>query len=207
VLVVENFLLIALDPKHGTATLPRRSPRLEKLCAASLLVDLAEVGHLALHGDSLQADLEFPVTHPLLEQALGALGEQSRPTAAAIDAIAKRMSSLPARVADVLVRRDVLHRVRPAPWIFTRTSYPLRSVQARNSAIESLRTAAHARQTDLPGLTLLMLFDVAGLLPKFLDARDHEAAEARLMDLNTTHEQASETLRVLAAVRKALLDG
>lgn len=207
-LVVENFLLLALDPKQGIATLPRRSPRVENLCAAALLVDLAEVGHLMLHGNFLQADVEFPVTHPLLEQALAALGEQSRSSTAAIEAIAKRMSGLPARVAEGLFRRDVLHRIRQSHWIFfKRTLYPLRSVQARNSAIESLRIAAHGNGNDLRGLTLLLLFDVGGMLPKFLDAHDHEAAEKRLIALNATDAQASEPMRVLAAVRSALLDG
>src|SRR5262249_43106771 len=107
-LVVENFLLLALDPQLGMPALPRRAPRIGNLAAAALLIDLAEAGRLRPHAGKIQADAEFPVTHPLLEQAIEALGTQPLPAAEAIATIARRMRPLAPRVADGLFRRDVL---------------------------------------------------------------------------------------------------
>ena len=206
-LVVENFLLLALDPKLGVASLTPRSPSLEKLCAAALLIDLADIGQVSLRGNILKADMEFPVTHPLLRQALSALGSQPQSPAAAMDSIARRMR-LPARVAEGLCRRDILHRFRNRYWfLFRPPYYPLRSVQARNTAIDHLRIASREATSEPRGLALLFLLDVAGTLPRFIDAHDHEAAEHRLLALNSFNVKGNQTMQILAAVRGALLDG
>jgi hypothetical protein len=114
------------------------------------------------------------------------------------------MAPLPQRVLDALYRRDLVHRLESRDWLLRkRVRYPLRSMQARNEALQHLQSAAH--QDDPHGLALLMLADMSGLLAAHLQARDHEAAMQRLLALNAVGADDPPARRVLAAIRAALL--
>ena len=87
--------------------------------------------------------------------------------------------------------------------LLRRVRYPLRSVQARNEAVLSLRHAVHT--DDVHGLSLLLLTDLSGMLPDLLEAREHEVAVRRLLALNTPAADADDMHAILARVRAVLL--
>jgi hypothetical protein len=120
---------------------------------------------------------------------------------------AHRLAPLPQQVLDGLFRRDLVHRHRQRDWLLRkRTRYPLRSMQARNEALQHLRDAVHrGNDDDLHGLALLILLDQCGLLSTNLQARDHERGMRRLLALDAVGAHAPETLRVFALIRAALL--
>src|SRR5581483_4055656 len=183
-LIVEHFFLIACSPQAGRPTWPRRTPDAETLAAAALLLDLAVQGRLRLVDAKLHADTRVPLTHPLLARALHTLDAHPVPTSAAIPLVARRLHPLPEHVLDGLFRRDLVHRDEERSWLFRkRVLYPLRSVQARNEAVQSLRHAI-GDEHDLHGFAVLLLAEISGMLPLLLQAREHEAAEAHLLALN-----------------------
>ncbi len=100
-----------------------------------------------------------------------------------------------------MAKRDFLLRQK--------VRYPVRSMQARNEAVDALRTAASASYDpddhDLNGLALLFLTETAGLLGVTLKAKEHEEARKRILVLNDVTSQSSETLRGLAYIRAALI--
>jgi hypothetical protein len=203
-LIAEHFFLIACDPRSGTLTWPRRDQDAGKLVAASLLVDLAVHARVHLRDGLLRVDSQLPSNYPLLGEAMHLLAEEKTTVASGIDLIARKMSPLPPKILDALFRRDFMHRIEYRDWrLRRRLRYPLRSVQARNEALKSLQSAAHA--DDPHGLALLMMADVTGILAKHLNAHDHAPAVQRLLALNHVETWAPQSMRVLAAVRDALL--
>lgn len=204
-LIVEHFFLIACDPRAGLPTWPRRTQGAAQLAAAALLLDLATQGRLVLGPDQqLAADTRLPLTHPLLTAAIHAIAAHPVAPQAALEQIARKLNPLVEKVLDALFRRDLLHRNESRRWLLLRrVRYPLRSVQARNEAVASLK---HAVQTDdVHGLALLLLSDLSGLLPTLLDAREHEIANRRLLALNDAGAAPDQTHAILARVRAALL--
>jgi hypothetical protein len=203
-LIAEHFFLIACDPRSGMLTWPRRDQDAGELVAASLLVDLAAHERVHLHDGLLRTDSQLPSNYPLLGEAMHLLAEEKTTVAGGIDLIARKMSPLPPKILDALFRRDFMHRIEYRDWrLRRRLRYPLRSVQARNEALKSLQSAAHA--DDPHGLALLMMADVTGILAKHLNAHDHAPAVQRLLALNRVETWAPQSMRVLAAVRDALL--
>ena len=152
----------------------------------------------------LHADAGFPLNNPLLTEAMHLLAARDMAVEEALAVLARQMAPLPQRVLDALFRRDVMHRLESRDWLLRRrVRYPLRSMQARNEALQQLQDAAH--EDNPHGLALLMLVDLSGLLAAHLQARDHEAAMQRLLALNAVGADAAPARRVLAAIRAALL--
>jgi hypothetical protein len=205
-LIAEHFFLIALDPLAGVPSWPRRTQAADQLAAAALLLDLVTQRRIQIRDSRIHVDAQVPLTHPLLSDAMHAVSGQLPTVGAALQAIARRTSPLVEKVLDGLCRRDLVHRNETRQWlVLRRVRYPLRSVQARNEAILSLRHAVHV-DDDVHGLALLLLADLSGLLPELLDAREHELANRRLLALNgTTGNTTDDTLTILANVRAALL--
>ena len=145
----------------------------------------------------------MPLPHPLLAEALHALAAHPLPPQAAMELV-RRLHPLPEHVLEGLYRRDLVHRNESRRWLLRKqVRYPLRSVQARNEAVLSLRQAAHV-DNDLHGLALLMLADITGLLPLHLDAREHEHASQRLLAMDR-EESPDEVRATFAGIRTALL--
>lgn len=205
-LIAEHFFLIACDPRAGVPTWPRRTQGASELAAAALLLDLATQRRLQMRSALVHADARVPLTHPLLAESLHAIAHHPATVSAALETIARRLNPLVEKVLDGLFRRDLVHRNESRRWLLLRrVRYPLRSMQARNEAILSLRHAVHV-EDDMHGLALLLLADLSGLLPELLDAREHELAMRRLLALNdTTRSSTDDTLAILANVRAALL--
>lgn len=203
-LITEYFFLIACDPRSGQLTWPRLEQTADQLAAAALALDLAAAERLQWNDGYLHADTGFPLNNPLLTDAMRLLAAYDLTVNEALSALARQMAPLPQRVLDALFRRDVVHRLESRDWLLRkRVRYPLRSMQARNEALQHLRSAAH--QDDPHGLALLMLADMSGLLAAHLQARDHAAAMQRLLALNAVGNDAAMARRVLAAIRAALL--
>ena len=204
-LIAERLLLIACDPDTGEALWPREQPHPDLITAGAIAAELVTHGRLALKNGLFVGDLHIPTGHPLLKSALQSLHEERLDGLALLRTIANRMSPLRSRILEGLFRRDILHRVAKRDFLLRqRVRYPVRSMQARNEAIEALRTVTPGNH-DLNGLALVFLTEVAGLLGVSLKARDHEEAERRILVLNDVTSHSSETLRGLAYIRSALL--
>jgi hypothetical protein len=203
-LIVEHFFLIACDPRAGLPTWPRRTQGAGLIAAAALLLELAVVDRLRFRQPVLHADAQVPVPHPLLSDALHALAAHSLPPHAALELVERRLHPLPEHVLEGLFRRDLVHRNESWRWLLRKqVRYPLRSVQARNEAVLSLRHAAHT-DDDLHGLALLMLADITGLLSLHLNAGEHEHASQRLLAMDH-QENPDEVRATFASIRAALL--
>ena len=205
-LIAEHFFLIALDPLAGQPQWPRNAQSADQLAAAALLLDLATQRRLKIRDSLIYVDAQVPLTHPLLSGAMHAIAGHPASVLAAMTTVARRLSPLVENVLDGLFRRDLVHRNETREWLVRRrVRYPLRSMQARNEAILSLRHAVHV-DDDVHGLALLLLADLSGLLPELLDAREHELANRRLLALNaTTGNTTDDTLTILSNLRAALL--
>jgi len=204
-LIAERLLLIACDPLSGEALWPREHPHADLVVAGAVAAELVTHGRLGLKNGLFVADLHIPTGHPLLKSALQSLHEERLDGRALLRAIANRMSPLRSRILDGLFRRDILHRVAKRDFLLRqKVRYPVRSMQARNEAVDALHTAANDSE-DLNGLALLFLTEAAGLLAVTLKAKEHEQAEKRILVLNDVTSRSSETLRGLAYIRAALL--
>jgi hypothetical protein len=205
-LIAEHFFLIACDPRTGMPTWPHRQQEASLLAAAALVLDLVAQERLRLHDGLLHADTHLPLTHPLLSQAHHLLQTHGLQPLPALRLLAHRLDPLPQQVLDGLFRRDLVHRSQIRDWLRRKQlRYPLRSVQARNEALQYLREAAQKDDGDLHGLALLMLADISGLLPLHLQARDHESAVRRLLALNDANAETEESRRICGSIRSALL--
>lgn len=205
-LMAEYFVLLALDPQSGRISVPYPDTHADVLCAAALIIDLIAQHRLTLDAAGrLSADTTLPCSHAELDAAASALALLPHADAwTAIRQVARRLAPLDRHLLEVLHRRDFLHRLQD--WRFWRRDsvrYPLRSLQARNEAAAQLQHAADGLG-GAAGIGLLMLADVAGVMTRHLDARQHERASRILLSLNdvdTSHE-----LGGVAAIRRALLD-
>lgn len=206
-LIVEHFLLIGLDPQQGLLRLPRRGSSANSLAAAALLLDLTDQRRLRLSEAGLQVESSIPLTHPLLTDCLHALGHQTWTARRAMEHLERRLEPLSGRVLEGLCRRDLLHRVERRRGLFARRiHYPLRSMQAHNEAMALLTEAALAQHPTVHGLSLLLLCDIAGLLPTLLAADAHERGERQLLTLNAVTAHTDDATRIVAAVRQAILE-
>jgi hypothetical protein len=203
-LIAERLLLIACEPMTGDALWPREQPSPALIVAGAVACELITQGRLPLRNGMFRPDTQIPTSHPLLNTALNSVGNHNFDASALLRAIANRMDPIVTRILDGLYRRDILHRVSQRDWLLRRKlRYPVRSMQARNEAIDALRAAAH--NSDLNGLAFLFLAEVSGLLAACLRAQDHAAAEQRILTLNHVTSQSSEPLRGLAQIRSALI--
>lgn len=206
-LIAERFLLLALDPIVGTVRTPHRGTDVAALCAGGLLLELVMQRRLHVNSQRLVQDSSLPLSHPVLEHASEVLAGLPHATVAeAIVQLERRLSPLPQVLLDGLARRDLLHRIRDWKfWSADSTRYPVRSLQARNEAIAMLQRASEPNdEDDFPGMALLLLADVSGVMSLLLDAVHHERATAALLALNSSSRTHSESF-ALAAVRDTLL--
>jgi Golgi phosphoprotein 3 (GPP34) len=204
-LIAERLLLIACDPVSGEPLWPREQPNPELITAGAVASELITQRRLALRDGLFAADRQIPVVHPLLKTALQSLHDERFDGIGLLRTISSRMSPLRNRILDGLFRRDMLHRVVKRNFLLRKkVSYPVRSMQARNEAIEALQVAP-LNPSDVNGLALLFLTEAAGLLTVSLKAQDHEAASRRILVLNNVTSNSSETMRGLANIRSALL--
>ncbi|GAP65990.1 GPP34 domain containing protein [Mizugakiibacter sediminis] len=205
-LIAERLLLLCLDPVRGTLHSQRPATSFDTLCAAAVLVDLQAQGRLRYAHGLLRADASLPPAQPLLAAALAALGEVPRTAPEAMRQIEQALRPLARRLLDALARGDLLHRVARVPGLpVFGVRHPLRSVQAHNAAVHTLREAARdPGRTEALGL--LLGAEVAGVMARCLDAAAHARASAALLQLERLPADAPEGLATLAAVRRALLD-
>ncbi len=204
-LIAEDFFLIAIDPRTGLANWPRRDQAATLLTAAALALELVVQTRLHLRDGLLQTDTQVPLAYPLLSSAAQLL-HAPLPALPALKLLAQRLDPLPQQVLDGLFRRDLMHRNQHRDWLLRKqVRYPLRSMQARNEALQHVRDAISNGDEDLHGLALLLLLDICGLLPLQLQARDHERAMRRLLALNAADAESPEALQIFAGIRTALL--
>lgn len=203
-LLAERLLLLLLDVRTGTVR-THRGTDVPTLCAAALLIELAAQRRLAMVAGLLRSEADLPAPDPLLDETRRQLVRNPLKPGAAIAAVERQTAPLLSRLLERLHRRDLLHRERD--WRFWRGSrYPLRSHQARNEVIAHLRQAAADAAPPAEALGLLLLADLAGILPNFLAAAHYERATAALLHLDRGAE--SDAARtVLAQLRRTLLDG
>lgn len=209
-LIAEQLILLLLDPDSGELDVRHDATDPDRLAAAALLLDLAEQRNLGHRNGQVAFHARFASGHPLLKSAGEALGAAGPgvPLASALDLIETRTRPVARTLLEGLHRRDLLHRLRrPAWWPWARWKYPLRSLQARNEAIATLRGGA--RRAKVREIGLLLLIDSSGRLASFLDAEAHTRATASLLVLGHRREgdapiDAAESL--LGALRTTLLD-
>ena len=203
-LIAERLLLIARDPVTGDALWPREQPSPDLLAAAAIAAELVTQGHLPLHEGLFSADTLIPTGHPFLKEALQDIRSERLDASHLLRLIANRMDPLAKRLLDGLFRRDILHRAIERDWLLRKKiRYPVRSMQARNEAVEALSTAALGN--ELGGLALLFLADLSGLLSISMRAADLERAKQRVYVLNNVTSHSDQQLRGLANIRSALL--
>lgn len=201
-LIVEDVLLMALDPESGRATWPNRRCNAGRLAAAALLLDLL----LGDYAPSATADDAHAPAHPLLRAAVRAL--RGRDPAASLEASLARLArALPRpveRVLDGLSRRDIVHHfVRRRRLLLREHYYPLRSMQARNQAHARLYDAAF-NAADRRGLAFLMLVDACGLLPRLVEGPVRDCALRRLQVLAAT-DHGDGAISTIARARNCLV--
>lgn len=203
-LIAERLLLIARDPVTGDALWPREQPSPDLIAAGAIAAELVTQGRLPLRDGLFSADTLIPTGHPLLKEALQDLRSERLDAGQLLRLIANRMDPLAKRLLDGLFRRDILHRAVERDWLLRKKiRYPVRSMQARNEAVEGLATAANA--DDLSGLALLFLAEVSGLLSISMRSHDLELAKRRVQTLNNVTSHSDQQLRGLANIRSALL--
>jgi Golgi phosphoprotein 3 (GPP34) len=202
-LIAERLLLIACDPVTGDALWPREQPSPELIVAGAIAAELVAQGRLPLHDGLFHTDTQIPTGHPLLKEALHDLRSEKFDSGELLRVIANRMDPLVKRLLDGLFRRDILHRAVERDWLRKKVRYPVRSMQARNEALEALGTAAHS--SDLSGLALLFLADASGLLALSMRTQDYELAKQRIVTLNNVTSHTDQQLRGMANIRSALL--
>jgi hypothetical protein len=206
-LIAEQLMLLLLDPERGELDVRYDATDPDRLGAAALLLDLADQRNLGHRNGYIAYHPRFPSGHPLLVaagEALAAAGP-GVPLGAALDLIETRTRPVARALLEGLHRRDLLHRLRrPAWWPWARWKYPLRSSQARNEALTSLRNGAQRGPLRDPGL--LILIDCAGRLAGFLDAAAHTRATASLLALGHHQESGDANASLLAALRATLLE-
>lgn len=199
-------MLLLLDPERGELDVRYDATDPDRLAAAALLLDLADQRNIGHRNGYITYHPRFPSGHPLLAEvgeALAAAGP-GVPLGAALDLIETRARPVSRALLEGLHRRDLLHRLgRPAWWPWAKWRYPLRSSQARNEALSTLRDGSP--RGPLRELGLLILIDCAGRLAGFLDAAAHTRATASLLALSH-HHGGDANASLLAALRATLLD-
>lgn len=203
-LIAEQLVLLCINPQRGEFEPGRSHADMNALAAAALLLDFCEQKRLRFNKQHVAVDGKLPTTHPQLEAAAHVLGGPANglPIAAAIDLLVSRLHPLATHLLESLFRRDVLHRVRSSWWPFSPYRFPLRSLQARNEAIQQLSTAAKAENPSTRGLGLLVLVDLAGQLAASLAGKEHEIAADRILHLSRTRSSGAADMELVFQLRQ-----
>jgi hypothetical protein len=204
VLIAEQLVLLCINPQRGEFELGRSHADMDALAAAGLLLDLYEQKRLRFNKQHVAVDGKLPTTHPQLEAAAHVLSGPTNglPIAAAIDLMVARLHPLAIHLLESLFRRDVLHRVRSSWWPFSPYRFPLRSLQARNEAIQQLSVAVKAETPSVRGLGLLVLVDLAGQLATSLAGLQHEAAADKVLHLGRARSSGAPDVELVFQLRQ-----
>lgn len=184
-LIAEQLMMLCIDPRTGAFESSGSRVDINRLVAAALLLDLSEHHRLRFNAGHVAIQSNLPITHPQLSAAARVLAaaEHGLPLDAAIDLLASRLAPVSRQLLDRLYRRDVLHRTRESWWPWSEPRYPVRSIQARNEAIEQLNNGATSKQSTLRGLGLMILASAAGQLVGNLSGNTHEIAMLKMLEL------------------------
>lgn len=206
-LIAEQLMLLCIDPQRGEFDASLAHVDINSLAAAALILDLAEQRRLRYKSGHVAIEGLLPTTHPQLAHATQILAGPSNGLrlGAAIELLVSRLSPISKHLLESLFRRDVVHRVRASWWPWSRVTFPLRSLQARNEAIAHLHAAAVADSVSLRGLGLLVLTDFAGRLATSLAGDAHEAAVQKLLHLTTEPVGDNAEHDMLVHLRRSLL--
>jgi hypothetical protein len=206
-LIAEQLTLLCIDPRQGGFVASHAHADINTLLAAALILDLFEQRRLRFKNGYIAIETVMPITHPHLGAAAHVLAGpvNGLPVAAALELLVARLSPISRHLLESLFRRDVLHRVRESWWPWSRLHFPLRSIQARNEASSQLHKAATEDATDLRGMGLLMLTDLAGELEHSLTGDAHEIAAGKLLHLADHHSGANVEQELLVSLRRTLM--
>jgi hypothetical protein len=167
-LIADRILMLALSPETGLPLPGVGKVRLQRALTAALAAELALMRRIRLDGDGrLEVSDALPLSHPLLGEAMRALGTAGDPSPAPqmLRFMQQRMGELWVRIADGLFRRDLLHRgVRWRWWLWPQRVYPLRSRQARNECLAQLQPIDPASAAAVTRRVVLALASSAGIL-------------------------------------------
>lgn len=203
-LIAEQLVLLCINPQRGEFELGRTHADMNALAAAAVLLDFCEQKRLRYSKQHVAVDGKMPTTHPQLEAAAHVLAGPANglPIAAAIDLMVTRLHPLATHLLESLFRRDVLHRVRSSWWPFSPYRFPLRSLQARNEAIQQLSSAVKADTPSVRGLGLLILVDLAGQLAASLAGTEHERAAEKILHLSRSRSSGNPDLELVFQLRQ-----
>ena len=205
-LIAEQLMLLCIDPTAGQFEASRTHADMDGLAAAAIILDLYEQHRLRYQSEHVVIEALLPTTHPQLAAATRVLAGpvNGLTVVAAIDLLVARLNPLSQQLLESLFRRDVLHRVRESWWPWSRLNFPLRSIQPRNEASAKLHIAATSSSNTLRGLGLLMLADLAGMLPASLSGDAHEAAAQKLLQLSAQSMSDDAGHKLLVELRRCL---
>lgn len=206
-LIAEQLMLLCIDPQRGEFDTSLAHVDLNSLAAAALILDLAEQRRLRYRSGHVAIEALLPTTHPQLAHAAQVLAGPANGLrlGAAIELLVSRLSPISKHLLESLFRRDVLHRIRASWWPWSRVTFPLRSLQARNEAISVLHSAAYSGAVSLRGLGLLVLTDFAGQLASNLAGDAHDVAARKLLHLSTEPDGDDAEHDLLVHLRRSLL--
>jgi hypothetical protein len=206
-LIAEQLTLLCIDPQRGDFAVSRSHADINMLLAAALILDLFEQRRLRYKSGYIAIETLLPTTHPQLSVASDVLAGpvNGLPVAAALELLVARHSPISRHLLESLFRRDVLHRVRESWWPWSKVHFPLRSIQARNEASSQLHKAATEDRSDLRGMGLLMLTDLAGELEHSLTGDAHEIAVAKLLHLADRQADGNIEHELIVSLRRALM--
>jgi hypothetical protein len=207
-LIAEQLTLLCIDPERGDFVVSHAHADINMLLAAALVLDLFEQRRLRFKSGYIAIETLLPTTHPQLSAAANVLAGpvNGLPMAAALELLVARLSPISRHLLESLFRRDVLHRVRESWWPWSKLHFPLRSIQSRNEASSQLHKAATEQKTDLRGMGLLMLTDLAGELEHSLTGDAHEIAAGKLLRLADRQAGDSVELELLVSLRRTLMN-
>lgn len=205
-LIAEQMIMLCIDPRTGVFDSPTQPVDINRLVAGALLLDLSEHHRLRYNANHVAIQSNLPITHPQLSAAARVLSsaEHGLPIGAAIDLLVSRLAPISVQLLDRLYRRDVLHRTRKSWWPWSEPLYPVRSIQARNEAIDQLNNGAASKNSTLRGLGLLILTSAAGQLVGNLSGNTHEIATLKLMELVNDPIGEDPTHEFLAKLQQSL---
>jgi hypothetical protein len=186
-LIADRILMLALSPDSGLP-LPGIEPaRLQRALVSGLAAELALMRRIRLDSDGgLMVSESLPLSHPLLGEALHALGHVgvSVDPQKALAMLQQRLGNLHPRIADSLFRRDLLHRaIRWHWWLWPQRVYPLRSRQARNECLDHLLPIDPASAAAVVRNAVVALASAAGILTALSDADKPPGIERRGLDI------------------------
>ncbi len=167
-LIADRILMLALSPDSGLLLPGVDANRLQRTLVAGLVAELAVMRRVRLDSaGNIEMSDSLPLSHPMLGETMRLLQQlgPSLPLQRALIATEQRLGDLKPRIAEVLFRRDLLHRgLRWRWWLWPQRVYPLRSRQARNECLEQLVPTDPATPVAVARRMVLALASAGGVL-------------------------------------------